>query len=80
MGIISWQGRYCSSGAAGPGASCSATNNLPFWLDMGIIAVFALVIYFWAQAVRLSSAEMLNLVERQAGGQTEAQALGETTV
>ena len=66
MGIISWQGRYCSSGSAGPGASCSATNNIPFWWDIGIVAVFALVIYFWAQLVRLPRAEMLALVQKQA--------------
>ena len=77
MGIISWQGRYCSSGAAGPGASCSATNRIPFWWDMGIVAVFALLIFFWAQAVRLPRQEMMNLVERQAGGEEEAKALGE---
>ena len=67
MGIISWQGRYCSSGVAGPGASCSATSNIPFWWDIAIVAAFALVIYFWAQATRLSRDEMLNLVGRQAG-------------
>jgi amino acid transporter len=77
MGIISWQGRYCSSGAAGPGASCSATNRIPFWWDMAIVAVFALIIFYWAQAVRLSRAEMMDLVERQAGGDEEAKALGE---
>ncbi len=77
MGIISWQGRYCSSGAAGPGASCSATNNIGFWWDLGIVAVFALVIYFWAQAVKLPREEMMNLVDRQAGGDVEAKALGE---
>ncbi len=77
MGIISWQGRYCSSGAAGPGASCSATNRIPFWWDMAIVAVFALIIFYWAQAVRLSRAEMTDLVERQAGGEEEAKALGE---
>jgi amino acid transporter len=77
MGIISWQGRYCSSGAAGPGSNCAAANNIPFWYDMGIVAVFALVIYFWAQAVRLPAAEMELLVERQAGGDVEAKALGE---
>ncbi|HLX50698.1 MAG TPA: APC family permease [Streptosporangiaceae bacterium] len=66
MGIISWQGRYCSSGAAGAGASCSARNNIPFWWDMLIVAVFALAIYLWAQMTRLPREEMLNLVERQA--------------
>jgi amino acid transporter len=67
MGIISWQGRYCSSGVAGPGASCNATSHIPFWWDIAIVAVFALAIYFWAQATRLSRDEMLNLVGRQAG-------------
>jgi amino acid transporter len=67
MLIISWQGRYCSSGSAGPGASCSPTENLPFWWDIGVVAVFALVIFFWAQAVKLPTQEMQNLVERQAG-------------
>ena len=79
LGILSWQGRYCSSGSAGRGSSCAATNNIPFWWDIGIIAAFALVIYFWALAVRLPRQEMLDLVERQAGGQTEAKALGEVS-
>ena len=34
---------------------------------MLIVAGFALVIYFWAQAVRLPRDEMLNLVNRQSG-------------
>jgi hypothetical protein len=32
---------------------------------MLIVAVFSLVIFFWAQAVRLPRQEMLDLVERQ---------------
>jgi amino acid transporter len=68
MLIISWQGRYCSSGPAGvAGASCHPTENLPFWWDIGVVALFGLVIFLWAQAVKLPKAEMLNLVERQAG-------------
>jgi amino acid transporter len=57
MGIISWQGQY------GP----NNTGRIPFWWDLLIVAVFSLVIYFWAQAVRLPREEMLNLVERQSG-------------
>jgi amino acid transporter len=68
MGIISWQGRYCSSGPAGPGSSCSATNRIGFWWDIGIVAVFALAIFIWAQLVRLPRDEMQNLVERQSAG------------
>ena len=62
MGIISWQGQY------GPGN----TGHIHFWWDMGVVAVFSLVIYFWAQAVRLSREEMLNLVGRQAAEPVEA--------
>ncbi len=65
MGIISWMGRYCSSGPAGPGSSCSATERIPFWWDMGIVAVFALAIFIWAQFVKLSRKDMLDMVERQ---------------
>ncbi len=61
MGIISWQGQF------GP----DNTNRIPFWLDMGIVAVFCLVIYYWAMATKLSREEMLNLVERQAAHSAE---------
>ena len=56
MGIISWQGQY------GPGN----TGNIPFWWDMLIVAVFGLIIYYWAMATKLPREEMLALVERQA--------------
>ena len=61
MGIISWQGQY-SGGAEAPPLN---TGNIPFWWDMLIVAVFALVIYYWAMATRLPTEEMLALVERQ---------------
>jgi amino acid transporter len=38
MGIISWQGQF------GP----DNTYRIPFWWDIGIVAVFSLVIYYWA--------------------------------
>jgi amino acid transporter len=57
LGIITWQGQF------GP----DNTGRIPFWWDMLIVAVFSLVIYFWAMATRLPTAEMLNLVERQSG-------------
>jgi amino acid transporter len=56
MGIISWQGQF------GP----DNTNRIPFWWDMIIVAIFCLVIYFWAMATRLPREEMLNLINRQA--------------
>ncbi|HEY1643920.1 MAG TPA: APC family permease [Streptosporangiaceae bacterium] len=63
MGIISWQGQY-SGGAVKPPLN---TNHIPFWWDMLIVLVFSLVIYFWAMATKLPSAEMQRLVEMQAG-------------
>ena len=56
VGIISWQGQY------GPGN----TGNIPFWWDMLLVAVFSVVIYYWAMATRLPREEMLYLVDRQA--------------
>jgi hypothetical protein len=60
MGIISWQGQY---GGGGTGN----TNNIPLWWDMVIVAVFSLIIFFWAQAVKLPRDEMLKLVSAQSG-------------
>ncbi|MFE3773406.1 APC family permease [Streptomyces sp. NPDC059122] len=52
MGVISWQGGFCSTGPASK-VSCGATDALPLWWDIALIAAFSLVVYFWAQAVRL---------------------------
>jgi amino acid transporter len=57
IGIISWQGQF------GP----NNTFRIPFWWDLLIVIAFSLVIYFWAQAVRLPREEMLELVGRQSG-------------
>src|SRR5579859_3961945 len=62
MGIISWLGQY-SGGAVKPPVN---TGTIPFWWDMVVVAGFSLLIYYWAQAVKLPKEEMLNLVERQA--------------
>ncbi len=47
MGVISWQGSFCTK------TGCGAEGNLPLWWDIGVIAVFALAIYYWALAVGL---------------------------
>jgi amino acid transporter len=52
IGLISWQGRYCSTGPASS-AACGATDRIPLWWDIVVIAAFSLVIYYWAQLVRL---------------------------
>ena len=62
LGIISWQGQF-AGGAVAPPVN---TGHIPFWWDMAIVAVFSLVIYYWAMAVRAPREEMMALVERQA--------------
>jgi amino acid transporter len=73
MGIISWQGQF-SGGAVAPPVN---TNHIPFWWDIVIVAAFSLAIYIWAMYSKLPKAEMEALINRQAGGETEAKALGE---
>ena len=67
MGIISWLGQY--SGAPSSPAPLPPTNSglIPFWWDMLVVALFSLVIFYWAMYTRLPREEMLNLVGRQAG-------------
>jgi amino acid transporter len=64
MGIISWQGQFSGQSSKTPLAPTN-TGNLPFWWDMLVVAAFSLAIFYWAQATKLSRAEMLNLVSRQ---------------
>ncbi|MER7986593.1 APC family permease [Streptomyces noursei] len=70
MGVISWQGGFCSTGPASK-VACGATDALPLWWDIALIAAFSLVIYFWAQAVRLPderTREYIGSVEVVPGG------------
>ena len=67
LGIISWQGQYSGGAVAAP----VNTNNIPFWWDIVIVAVFSLVIFYWAMATKLPREEMLNLVERQSAEHAE---------
>ncbi|MGN6796327.1 MAG: APC family permease [Streptosporangiaceae bacterium] len=62
MGIISWLGQF-SGGAEAPPVN---TNTIPFGVDMVVVAVFSLLIFYWAMATKLPRAEVLNLVGRQA--------------
>jgi amino acid transporter len=63
MGIISWQGQYSGGAIKAP----LNTNHIPFWWDMVLVAAFSLVIWFWAMATKLPSAEMQRLVALQSG-------------
>jgi len=62
MGIISWQGQFTGGAVKDP----LPTGHLHFGIDMLVVAVFSLVIFFWAQATKLPRDEMQLLVEKQA--------------
>jgi amino acid transporter len=53
MGVITWQGGFGNG-----------TGRIGLWWDILIVAVFSLIIFYWAQAVRLPREEMLALVGR----------------
>jgi hypothetical protein len=59
MGIISWQGQF------GSGAPPINTGRIPFWWDMLVVAVFSLIIFFWAQWTKLPREEVEVLVAKQ---------------
>jgi len=65
MGIISWLGQFPTKGNGG--APPINTFKIPFGVDFSVVAVFSLVIYFWAMAVKLSREDMLALVNSQSG-------------
>ncbi len=72
MGIISWLGQYSGGAEAAP----VNTNTIPFWWDMAVVAVFSLIVYFWAMAVRLPNEEMQELVARQGEQPADSTAAG----
>ena len=49
MGIISWLGQFPDAAVTSPGATPINTNTIPFGWDMGLVAIFSLVIFYWAQ-------------------------------
>ena len=57
MGVISWMGQF------GP----DNTGRLPFWWDMLTVAIFSVVIYYWAMYAKLPRDEMLLVVSQQSG-------------
>jgi amino acid transporter len=67
MGIISWLGQYSGAPSTPPPLNPTNSNLIPLGWDLVVIAVFSLVIYYWAMATRLPRNEMLALVEAQSG-------------
>ncbi|RAG84474.1 amino acid permease [Streptacidiphilus pinicola] len=51
IGLVSWQGQF------------GGTGNIPLWVDIAIVAVFALGVYYWAIATSLKTAEIERNIE-----------------
>ena len=80
IGMVSWQGRYCNGGPATV-VSCGATDAIPQWWDLTVVAGFSLAIYCWALAVRLPdehAREYIGDVSAQIGAtdETAPEAMG----
>ncbi len=75
LGIISWQGQYPAASTPAP-LPPTNTFNIPFWWDMVIVAVFSLIIYYWAMATKLPRDEMLKLVGLQGARGPEEEVVG----
>jgi len=69
MGLISWFGQF------GSGAPPINNGRLPFWWDMLTVALFSLVIYYWAMWARLPRQDVEKLVEMQSSRMGDAPAL-----
>jgi amino acid transporter len=65
MGIISWLGQFPDATVEPPGAPPINTGRIPFGWDMLIVAVFSLVIFYWAQWSKLPRTEVDKLVALQ---------------
>jgi len=63
LGIISWLGQFDGGAVLAP----VNTKTIPFWWDIVVVAAFSLAIYYWAMYSKLPQAEMLELVNKQAG-------------
>jgi amino acid transporter len=56
LGIISYLGQYPTSKPSSGwpfGIALLAKQDIPFWVDLGVVAVFSLVIYYWAARVAM---------------------------
>jgi amino acid transporter len=63
LGIISWLGQFDGGAVLAP----VNTKTIPFWWDIVVVTAFSLAIFYWAMYSKLPKAEMLELVNRQAG-------------
>jgi amino acid transporter len=67
MGLISWNGQFTGGATVAP----LPTGRIHLWVDIVVVAVFSLVIFFWAYFVALPKEEILNIIGEQVTTGTE---------
>jgi amino acid transporter len=60
--MLAWAGRYDGSPTTVFGVTLLATNKLPNWVDLAVVAGWALVIYYWAVNSTLPKAKVQEAV------------------
>ena len=70
MGLISWNGQFTGGATVAP----LPTGRIHLWYDIGVVAVFSLVIFFWAYFAALPREEILGIIGEQVTGDEEAAA------
>ena len=66
LGIISYLGQFPTSKPSSGwpfGIALLAQQDIPFWVDLLVVAVFSLVIYYWAAAVAMPTEYVRKAVE-----------------
>jgi amino acid transporter len=75
--IVSWLGQYDGVPPTVFGVTLLATHHLHAWVDLGVLAVFSLAIFYWAVAVTMPAEKVQAAV---ADVENEADASAELTV
>ena len=63
MGLISWNGQFSGGAVLAP----LNTGRIPFWVDIPVVAAWALIIFAWAYFASLPREEMELVIGEQAG-------------
>jgi len=70
MGLISWNGQFAGGAILPP----LPTGRIHFWVDIPVVAAFAVVIYIWAYFASLPKDEMVAIIGEQVVGPEDAAA------
>jgi amino acid transporter len=72
MGLISWNGQFAGGAVLAP----LNTDRIPFWVDIPVVAAWAVIIFVWAYFAALPREEMELVIAEQAGVAADIAAVG----